>query len=59
MNTPKFTPYVDALTNAMKVIMDEESTILIGQQIVYYGNPMSKTIEGLSKEKMIEVPVME
>lgn len=59
MNTPKFTPYVDALTNAMKVIMDDESAIFIGQQIVYYGNPMSKTIEGLPKEKMIEVPVME
>ena len=33
--------------------------IFIGQQIVYYGNPMSKTIEGLPKERMIETPVME
>ena len=39
--------------------MDEPSTIFIGQQIVYYGNPMSKTIEGLPKERMIETPVME
>ena len=59
MSTPNFTPYLDALTNAMKTIMDDESTIFIGQQIVYYGNPMSKTIEGLPKEKMIETPVME
>ena len=59
MSTPEFTPYVDALTNAMKTLMDDESTILIGQQIVYYGNPMSKTIDGLPKERMIEVPVME
>jgi len=59
MSSPNYTPYVDALTNAMKTIMDDESTIFIGQQIVYYGNPMSKTIEGLPKEKMIEVPVME
>ena len=59
MSTPQFTPYVDALTTAMKTIMADESTIFIGQQIVYYGNPMSKTIEGLPKEKMIETPVME
>ena len=59
MSTPEFTPYVDALTNAMKTLMDDESTILIGQQIVYYGNPMSKTIDGLPKERMIETPVME
>ena len=59
MSTPQFTPYVDALTTAMKTIMQDESTIFVGQQIVYYGNPMSKTIEGLPKEKMIETPVME
>ena len=59
MSKPKFTPYVDALTEAMKLCMDNPSTIFIGQQIVYYGNPMSKTIEGLPKERMIETPVME
>ena len=59
MAQPEFTPYVDALTEAMKLVMDDPSTIFIGQQIVYYGNPMSKTIEGLPKERMIETPVME
>jgi len=59
MSQPEFTPYVDALTEAMKLVMDDPSTIFIGQQIVYYGNPMSKTIEGLPKERMIETPVME
>jgi len=39
--------------------MEDDKTIFIGQQIVYYGNPMSKTIEGLPKERMIETPVME
>ena len=29
------------------------------EQIVYYGNPMSKTIEGLPKERMIETPMEE
>ena len=59
MSSPQFTPYLDALTEAMKLVMDDPSTIFIGQQIVYYGNPMSKTIEGLPKERMIETPVME
>jgi len=59
MAQPEFTPYVDALTEAMKLVMNDPSTIFIGQQIVYYGNPMSKTIEGLPKERMIETPVME
>ena len=59
MSEPKFTPYLDALTESMQLCMDDPSTIFIGQQIVYYGNPMSKTIEGLPKERMIETPVME
>lgn len=59
MAQPEFTPYLDSLTEAMKFVMDDPKTIFIGQQIVYYGNPMSKTIEGLPKERMIETPVME
>ena len=59
MANPEFTPYLDALTEAMKLTMEDDKTIFIGQQIVYYGNPMSKTIEGLPKERMIETPVME
>ena len=59
MSSPQLTPYLDALTEAMKLCMDDSSTIFIGQQIVYYGNPMSKTIEGLPKDRMIETPVME
>ena len=59
MSSPEYTPYLDALTEAMKLTMEDEKTIFIGQQIVYYGNPMSKTIEGLPKERMIETPVME
>ena len=34
---PKFTPYVDALTEAMKICMDDPKMIFIGQQIVFYG----------------------
>ena len=49
MTEVKHTPYLDALTEAMKICMDDPNMIFIGQQIVYYGNPMSKTIEGLPK----------
>ena len=59
MSSPQYTPYVDNLTKAMELCMADPSTLFIGQQIVYYGNPMSKTIEGLPKERMIETPVME
>ena len=59
MEEPKSTPYLDALTESMKLCMDDPNMMFIGQQIVYYGNPMSKTIEGLPKERMIETPVME
>ena len=59
MAQPEYTPYLDALTEEMKLTMEDDKTIFIGQQIVYYGNPMSKTIEGLPKERMIETPVME
>jgi pyruvate/2-oxoglutarate/acetoin dehydrogenase E1 component len=59
MNTPQFSPYKDALTNAMTELAKLDNTIFIGQQIVYAGNPMSTTLGEVPKEKMIEVPVME
>ena len=59
MSTPEYSPYKDALTNAMTELSKLEDTIFIGQQIVYAGNPMSTTLGNVPKEKMIEVPVME
>ena len=59
MSTPQYSPYKDALTNAMTELAKLEDTIFIGQQIVYAGNPMSTTLGNVPKEKMIEVPVME
>ena len=59
MNTPEYTPYKDALTNAMKVLGEKEDTVFIGQQVLWKGNPMSTTLGNVPKEKMIEVPVME
>jgi len=59
MNNPEYSPYKDALTNAMTELAKLKDTIFIGQQIVYAGNPMSTTLTEVPKEKMIEVPVME
>jgi pyruvate/2-oxoglutarate/acetoin dehydrogenase E1 component len=52
-------PYKDALLNAMTFLGEQDNTIFIGQQIVYAGNPMSTTLTNVSKDKMIELPVME
>lgn len=59
MSTPQMSPYKDELTKAMTFLAEKEDTIFIGQQIVYAGNPMSTTLTEVSKDKMIEVPVME
>jgi pyruvate/2-oxoglutarate/acetoin dehydrogenase E1 component len=59
MNKPQMSSYKDALTEAMDTLASNESVIFIGQQIVYPGNPMSSTLVNVSKDKMIEVPVME
>lgn len=57
--TTHTTSYKDALTSAMSFLAQQHNTIFIGQQIVYAGNPMSTTLVNVSKEKMIELPVME
>ena len=59
MNSPQLTPYKDALTDAMTWLGQQENIIFIGQQIVYAGNPMSTTLTNVSKDLMIELPVME
>ena len=59
MNSPQLSPYKDALTEAMTLLGKKENIVFIGQQIVYAGNPMSTTLGGVSKDKMIELPVME
>jgi pyruvate/2-oxoglutarate/acetoin dehydrogenase E1 component len=51
--------YKDMLNYYMNQIGNIENSIFIGQQIVWRGNPMSTTLDNVSKDKMIEVPVME
>lgn len=59
MSTPEYTPYKDALTNSMTFLGQQDNTVFIGQQVIWQGNPMSTTLSGVPKEKMIELPVME
>lgn len=59
MTSPQLTPYKDALTDAMTYLGQQENIVFIGQQIVYAGNPMSTTLTNVSKDLMIELPVME
>lgn len=59
MSKPELSPYKDALTEAMTFLGQQENIVFIGQQIVYAGNPMSTTLTDVSKDLMIETPVME
>jgi pyruvate/2-oxoglutarate/acetoin dehydrogenase E1 component len=59
MNKLATAPYQSALTEAMTYLGQQDNIMFIGQQIVYAGNPMSTTLGNVSKDKMIEVPVME
>lgn len=59
MTGPQLSPYKDALTEAMTFLGEQADTMFIGQQIVYAGNPMSTTLGNVSKDKMVELPVME
>lgn len=59
MTGPQLSPYKDALTEAMTFLGEQDDTVFIGQQIVYAGNPMSTTLGNVSKDKMVELPVME
>lgn len=51
--------YKDSLTEAMTFLSEDERVIFVGQQIVFPGNPMSSTLQNVSEDKMIEMPVAE
>ena len=55
MSAPEYTPYKDALTNAMTLLGQKEDTVFIGQQVLWHGNPMSTTIGEIPKDKLKEV----
>ena len=51
--------YKDRLTEAMTWLGRQPDTIFIGQSIIYGGNAMFDTLEGVPIEKRIELPIME
>ena len=51
--------YFDQLTAAMTWLGEQPDTLFIGQQVRYPGNALYKTLEGVPKEKRIELPVIE
>ena len=51
--------YKDELTRAMTLLSEDDRTIFVGQQIVFPGNPMSRTVENIPKDRMVEMPVAE
>jgi len=51
--------YVDELTKTMTWLGTKPNTIFIGQQVKYSGNALFSTLEGVSLEKRVELPVAE
>ena len=51
--------YKEELTRAMSWLGQQPDTLFIGQNIIYGGNAMYSTFEGVPSEKKIELPVME
>ena len=51
--------YKKELTKAMQMLSNDERVIFIGQNLIYKGNIMFETLEGVPLEKRIELPIME
>ena len=51
--------YDDELKNAMDLLSEDERTLFLGQTVGYKGSPMYNSLEGVAKERRIELPVIE
>jgi pyruvate dehydrogenase E1 component alpha subunit len=51
--------YKSEITNAMTVLGKNPNTIFLGQTVGVKGSPVFQTLENVSLEKRIEVPIME
>ena len=51
--------YQDELGRAMKFLAEDNKTIFIGQTVGYKGSAIYGTLEGITQEKRIELPIME
>ena len=55
----KIPTYLDQITEAMTWLGEQPDTLFLGQGLLYGGHAMHKTLAGVPKEKMIEMPVAE
>ena len=51
--------FLNQLTKAMTWLGEQPDTIFIGQSVLYPGTRMSETLEGVPREKRVEMPVAE
>ncbi len=51
--------YFDELCKAMTWLGEKPDIVFLGQSVLYPGNAIYKTLQGVPKEKIIELPVME
>jgi len=51
--------YFDELKRSMDYLGDKEDTVFLGQAVEYKGTAMTNTLQGVSRDKLIEMPVDE
>lgn len=51
--------YKDELVKAMELLAEDERVIFVGQTILYPGNVIYDTLQGVPASKKIEVPIFE
>ena len=51
--------YFDELKRAMDYLGEQSDTIFLGQAVAYEGTAMTNTLNGIPKEKLLEMPVTE
>jgi len=51
--------YTEELTKAMTWLGQQPDTIFLGQNVIYGGNAMHQTLQGVPNHKIIELPVAE
>src|SRR3989344_268039 len=58
-NLPVGEEYIDKLKLSMKMLAEDKRIIFLGQTVRCKGSPIYNTLEGISEEKRIEMPIME
>ena len=51
--------YFDELKRAMEFLGEQPDTFFLGQAVEYKGTAMTNTLKGVSREKLLEMPVDE